>query len=115
MRAQSNLPQILNLLAVPVAVLWCVNTGPAVAKPKAVSNGCTAAQIQSPAAQPCIDKMEQDVLHGYTNVHALVCSGGKVQCCIVTQYGAGDCHDVRASIYGGGSLRAPTGGLKASP
>jgi hypothetical protein len=69
--------QLLFALAV-IALL----AHPATAKPKIVSNGCTAKQIQSPEASECIDKMEADVLAGRSRLHAVYCSSsGKMLCC----------------------------------
>ena len=57
--------------------------GQVAAKPKKiVSNGCTAQQIQSPAASPCIDQMERDVMAGSSIIHAVYCSSsGAILCC----------------------------------
>lgn len=61
---------------------------PAAAKPKIVSNGCTAGQIQSDAAAGCIRQMEQDILHNRPTTHAVYCSStGKILCCEYDQAG----------------------------
>jgi hypothetical protein len=64
------------------AGLLLLSSQGAEAKPKKVSNGCTASQIQSAAAKDCIDKMESDVAHNRRFYHALYCSSsGKMLCC----------------------------------
>ncbi|HVY50065.1 MAG TPA: hypothetical protein VHA07_00745 [Devosia sp.] len=60
--------------------------GEAIAKPKAVSFGCTAQQIQSPQAGQCISQLQDDVLHNRPRVHELVCtSTGHMMCCEVDE------------------------------
>ena len=68
--------------ALAIATALALSSGQAVAKPKKVSNGCTAGQIQSPAASDCINQMEQDIIHDSPTIHALYCSSsGKILCC----------------------------------
>lgn len=58
------------------------------ARPKAISNGCTAEQIQSSAAGQCINQMQDDILHNRSTFHALYCSStGKMLCCQYDQQG----------------------------
>jgi hypothetical protein len=45
-------------------------------------NGCTPAQVQSAAGVDCGKKMDQDLIHNYTNMHQLRCTSGRMECCI---------------------------------
>lgn len=68
--------------ALGVAMTLSVGTSTAIAKPKIVSNGCTAQQIQTPEAGQCIDKMQDDILHNRATTHAVYCSStGRLLCC----------------------------------
>ena len=82
-------PDVLGTSVRAVSVgllLLAIAATPAQAKAKIVSNGCTAAQIQSAKAAECIKEMEQDVIHSRPYHHALYCSSsGALLCCVVRE------------------------------
>jgi len=52
------------------------------AKPKQLYNGCTAEQIQSPAAAECVKQLNDDLMHNRATTHNLYCSStGRMLCC----------------------------------
>jgi hypothetical protein len=68
--------------------LFAASTAGVEAKPKQLTNGCTDAQIQSPAASQCIDQMGDDIFHNRPTYHAPYCSStGKMLCCQYDQAG----------------------------
>lgn len=74
----------MKMAFVAAASLMSIIMWPAIAdaKPKKVSNGCTAGQIQSAAAADCGHQMEQDIINNAPTMHALYCSStGKMLCC----------------------------------
>ncbi len=85
----------------------------AAAKPKKVSNGCTAAQIQSPAASDCINQMEQDVINNRPTIHAVYCSStGKILCC---EYAGNTIVDHSCTVVGRKLPRTPPVGAGNLP
>jgi hypothetical protein len=84
----------------------------ATARPKIQSNGCTAAQIQSPQAKACIDQLNKDVLAGVRYVHALFCDAGGMSCCQTDGTRTFNCQSV-GLVRGAGSLGpTPAGSLQ---
>ena len=82
------------------------------AKPKATSDGCSVAQVQSPAAAACLRQLEQDVMSGKPTIHALYCSStGKIYCC---EYSGNSIVDQSCSVVSG-IKRAPSGGSRKNP
>lgn len=103
-----------SLSQVAVAALGCslllTVTTPAHAKPKQVSNGCTAEQIQSSAASQCINQMQDDILHNRATYHAVYCSStGKMLCCQYDQAGNTVDHscDIISTRFSPGHLDIP--------
>jgi len=84
-----------SAMLVLVAALFGVvglAVSPASAKPKALSYGCTMAQLQTPGAGECIKKMEKDVIEGKDiyNTHVVVCHpDGTMKCCVAADQAAG--------------------------
>lgn len=97
------------LIAAGLLMICSILAEAAIAKPKIVSNGCTAAQIQSPSASSCIDQMESDIIHNRPTTHAVYCSStGKILCCAYD--GNGQVVDHSCTVVG---LRRPLEGLRA--
>jgi hypothetical protein len=72
----------MGALALVATIALGAMVEPAAAKPKKPSfNGCSAAQIQSPAAAACIRRMERDVTNNHAYYHALFCDAGGMSCC----------------------------------
>lgn len=74
--------RVCSMLFVASLILFGA-VAPASAKPKKiVSEGCTAEQIQSSTASPCVDKMQDDILHNRPRYHYVYCSStGAILCC----------------------------------
>ena len=101
---------ISAIVTIMSLVLW-----PAIAdaKPKKVSNGCTVAQIQSPAAAECGHQMEQDIINNAPTMHALYCSSsGKILCC---EYSGNSIVDHSCTVVGRKLPKAVPGGLDKLP
>ena len=49
--------------------------------PKKDAFGCYPDQIQSDAAGPCVDQIEQDVINGAEHLHYVRCVGKRMGCC----------------------------------
>jgi len=45
------------------------------------SPGCSAKQVQSAAARPCMNQHESDLMNGVKPPHYLRCTGERMQCC----------------------------------
>ena len=91
---QERMIALILLVGVVAFLQWPAE---AQATPKLTSFGCSQAQLNSPEAQNCMRKQESDILKGYTNIHNLVCNGGKMQCCIIgTGSIRGQCSPVRS-------------------
>jgi hypothetical protein len=100
-------PWIIAALPVLAIALWPATAG---AKQKKVSNGCTLAQIQSPAASNCINQLEQDVLHDRPTIHALYCSStGRILCC---EFDGGNIVDHSCTVVGRMLPKVPRGNLE---
>lgn len=83
------------------------------AKPKKVSNGCTAGQIQSPAAAGCLRQAESDILNDRPTVHALYCSStGKILCC---EYSGNTIVDHSCTVVGRTLPKGLPGDMKNLP
>lgn len=80
----------------------------AAARPKVQSNGCTAAQIQSPQAKACIDQLNKDVLAGVRYVHALFCDASGMSCCQTDGTRTFNCQSVSSVRGAGQSQSVPT-------
>jgi hypothetical protein len=102
-----RLAAAISILSV---IIWPAAAG---AKGKKVSNGCTAAQIQSAAAHSCGVQMEQDIINDSPTMHALYCSSsGAMLCC---EYSGNSIVDHSCTVVGRKLLRIPQGNLETAP
>ena len=72
----------VTLLAALILGISLFTAQTAAARPRSSTvNGCTAAQIQSPAAGPCIDQLQKDTVAGVAYPHFLMCDASGMYCC----------------------------------
>ncbi|PZN56232.1 MAG: hypothetical protein DIU65_05260 [Proteobacteria bacterium] len=86
------------------------------AKPKKpVSMGCTADQLQTPDANACIDKMEDDILNNRAYVHFVMCDETGSYCCQGDSKRTFGCKRLRARVLGGSGIKVAPGQLTTKP
>lgn len=90
---------------------------PASAVPKRTSFGCTVAQLQTPGAGTCIDKMQADIKAGKDiyHTHVVVCHpDGTMKCCVSADQAAGKgCESIKQ--VGPRGVTPPVGTLTPAP
>ena len=80
------------------------------------SNGCTAAQIQSPLARDCMRQVDQDLYKGASKSHLLTCSITGIRCCIVDGKGHfSDCGPLLVAEPECATLKSEKGVWTANP
>jgi hypothetical protein len=54
------------------------------AKPKSKAFGCTTANLNTNFGSSCVSQAEQDIIRGHSYIHVLVCEGGQMKCCTIS-------------------------------
>ena len=78
------------------------------AKPKSKVFGCTTADLNTNFGSSCVSQAEQDILRGNNYIHVLVCEGGQMKCCTISN----STNQVQTCRRPAGSA-ARSGGLKS--
>ena len=78
------------------------------AKPKSKVFGCTTADLNTNFGSSCVSQAEQDILRGNNYIHVLVCEGGQMKCCTISN----STNQVQTCRRPAGSA-AMSGGLKS--
>lgn len=94
---------MLVLVAALFGVVGLTVPPASAARPKPTSQGCTTAQLQTPAASECIKKAAADIRAGRSQVHIVACAISGMYCC-VTKEGGGvsGCEKIGALTRPGG-------------
>ena len=54
------------------------------AKPKSKVFGCTTEDLNTNFGSSCVRQAEQDIMQGRSSIHVLVCDGGQMKCCTIS-------------------------------
>lgn len=54
------------------------------AKPKSKVFGCTTEDLNTNFGSSCVRQAEKDIMEGRSSTHVLVCDGGQMKCCTVS-------------------------------
>jgi hypothetical protein len=74
----------MTVVALGIAILIFGLPLNAQAKPKSKVFGCTTADLNTNFGSSCVSQAEQDILRGNNYIHVLVCEGGQMKCCTIS-------------------------------